>query len=523
MLFACFPLLNWHLLVWVAGAPLLVALVREARLGRAFLLGYYAGAVYLAGTCHWFVDVVELHGGVAPILAWGILLLFVLVFAAFFGVFGLVEAWAARGSPSMGLVLSPFLWVAMEIGRTYLITGFPWNLLGYAVQADGLRQVASLTAVYGLSFLAVTTSALVAWVWLEPRRVWARIATLCWCALLILSNWLATPAALPRGTRVAHLLQPNVPMDEASGRKWAPWQNPVPLQNLVAMSLASVEREGQSSSTPLIIWPENPAPFYFERDPVFRGAVERMAREAKSYAIVGSVNYADAAATQPKNTAMVLDPEGRVLLAYDKIHLVPFGEYVPWWAFPGLVGKITHEAGMFVPGSSYQTARTSDGGLGLFICYEAIFPQLVRGLVPGGPGVLVNISNDAWFGDTAAAFQHLNMARMRAIENGRYILRATNDGITCVIDPYGRVLDRLPRHQALIMTTRFDYLASRTFYSAQGDVFAWACVAIAALMVAWRLAEEKKIKRQKSKIKNRDNEQPTTNNQQQSIAQKEQL
>jgi apolipoprotein N-acyltransferase len=503
MLCASFPLLNWHLLVWFACAPLLVALVQEARPGRGFLLAYCAGAVFLAGTCHWFVDVVELHGGVAPILAWGILLLFVLVFAAFFGAFGLVETWVAQVSYPLALALSPFLWVAMEIARTYLITGFPWNLLGYAVQADGLRQVASFAAVYGVSFLAVTTSALVAWVWLEPRRVAPRIAVVCWAVLLVLVNWLATPAALPSGTRLAHFLQPNVPMDRESGAKWAPWQNPAPLQNLVAMSLASVEQEGKSSSAPLIIWPENPAPFYFERDPLFRGAVERMAREAKSYVVVGSVNFADQTINHPKNTALVLDPAGRVLLAYDKIHLVPFGEYVPWWAFPGLVGKITHEAGMFVPGSSYQTARTRDGGLGLFICYEAIFPQLVRKLLPAGPGVLVNISNDAWFGDTAAAFQHLNMARMRAIENRRYILRATNDGITCVIDPYGRVLDRLPRHQALTLTARFDYLDAATFYTAHGDVFAWLCIAIAAGIAGYAVVkEEREIKRQKSKGKN---------------------
>ena len=499
LLFACFPLLNWHLLVWVAGAPLLVALVREPRLGRGFLLAWCAGAVFMACTCHWFVDVVELHGGVAPILAWGILLLFALVSGIFFGAFGLAETWVARASQSRALLVSPFLWVAMEIARTYLITGFPWNLLGYAVQADGLRQLASITGVYGLSFVAMTTSALVARVWLEPRRAEARLAAAGWSALLILANWLAVPAALPRGASVAHLVQPNVPMDRAGGAEWAPWQNPGPLENVVAMSLASVEREGTAASSALIVWPENPAPFYFERDPIFRGAVERMAREAKSYAIVGSVNFADETVNHPKNTAIVLDPEGRVLLAYDKIHLVPFGEYVPWWAFPGLVGKITHEAGMFVPGSSYQTARTRDGGLGLFICYEAIFPQLVRRLVPDGPGVLVNISNDAWFGDTAAAFQHLNMARMRAIENGRYLLRATNDGLTCVIDPRGRVLDQLPRHAALTIRARFDYLAEPTFYTAHGDVFAWACIVMAAGIAGCAVVRGWEIKRQRSK------------------------
>jgi apolipoprotein N-acyltransferase len=172
-----------------------------------------------------------------------------------------------------------------------------------------------------------------------------------------------------------------------------------------------------------------------------------------------------------------------VQLAYDKIHLVPFGEYVPAWAFPSLVGKITYEAGDFVPGTSCRTAQTADGGIGLFICYEAIFPQLVRRLVPEGPGVLVNISNDAWFGDSAAPFQHLEMACLRAIENRRYLLRGTNDGVTAVIDPYGRVAARLSRHQQAVLVGRFAYLSERTFYTAYGDVFAWLCVGVAAVMI----------------------------------------
>jgi apolipoprotein N-acyltransferase len=492
MLFACFPLLAWHLLVWIACAPLLVALAGEPRPRRALLLGYLAGAIYLAGSCYWFVSVMELHGGLSPLLAYGVLTLFVLVFAVFFGGYGLVLAWAAGGSPKRVLPLSPFLWVAMEIARTYLLTGVPWDLLGYAVQASGLRQVASVTAVYGLSFLAAATSAMLAWIWLEPRRMAPRLALAGWCVLLLAANILLEPRPLAAGSRTAFLVQPNISMDEAVVAQWAPWRDPTRLNNLVALSIASVRREGNSTSTPLVIWPENPAPFYFERDPIFRAAVERMAREAQAYVVVGSVNYADAQSTKPKNSAMVLDPEGRVVLAYDKIHLVPFGEYVPTWAFPTLVGKITYESGNFVPGTSYRAAPTRDGGLGLFICYEAIFPQLVRRMVPEGPGVLVNISNDAWFGDTAAAFQHLEMARLRAIENRRYVLRATNDGITTVIDPYGRILTRLPRHEQAVLFGRFDYLSDRTFYSAHGDVFAWLCIAIAVAIIG------------KAKIRRRD-------------------
>jgi apolipoprotein N-acyltransferase len=500
LLFACFPLLSWHFLVWVACTPLLAVLLREPRLRRAFLLAYAAGAIFLAGSCYWFVEVMEGYGGMGPVLAWGVLVLFVVVFSAFFGAFGLVESWVARSSQASALLLSPCLWVALEIARTYLITGFPWNLLGYAIQPTGLRQLASFTAVYGLSFLAAATSALLAWAWLQPRRKLAWGALASWSLMLVAANGALSPAPRPPGARLACLIQPNMSLDLESVLKWAPWRDSAPLERLVAMSVAGVAGEGKSDAPPLIVWPENPAPFYFERDPIFRGAVEGMARQSQAYVVVGSVNYADRENKQPKNSAVVLDPEGRVLLMYDKIHLVPFGEYVPAWAFPGLVGKITYEAGNFVAGTSYQVARTRDGAIAVFICYEAIFPQLVRRLVPDGPGVLVNISNDAWFGDSSAAAQHLEMARLRAIENRRFLLRATNDGITAVIDPNGRVIARLPRHRSAALLGRFDYLAERTFYTEHGDLFAWCCIAVAVFSIGLQIAEaRKKGGKQKSK------------------------
>jgi apolipoprotein N-acyltransferase len=174
------------------------------------------------------------------------------------------------------------------------------------------------------------------------------------------------------------------------------------------------------------------------------------------------------------------------------MHLVPFGEYVPRWAFPDLIGKITTEAGNFVPGSSYRVASTPNGALGVFICYEDIFPQLVRRLTLAGAQVLVNISNDAWFGHSAAPEQELEMARLRAIENRRYLLRSTNDGITEVIDPYGRIEKQIARDQTAVLVARFSYRQGRTFYTQQGDVFAWLCAALAAVMMVLALVAPKR-------------------------------
>ncbi len=505
LMFACFPRLGWNWMVWVACLPLLAALVSEPRLRRAFLLGYFSGAIFLVGSCYWFVEVMERYGRLSPALAVGALLLFVVVSSVFFGLFGLVEAWVARRSVAKALMLSPFLWVSMEVARTYLISGFPWNLLGYAVPSSGLRQMASTTAVYGLSFLAVATSALAARVFAAPRQMSQGITLAFWPALLVVANLILTPPTLPPSTNQVYLLQPNVPLDESALENWAPWRDRTQLNRLVTTTVSAVCRDLGSavesfrtdcsgsrsiSRSPglLIIWAENPAPFYFDRDAIFREAIETLARSTHAYVIFNTVTFVGQDNASPKNSAIVLNPDGQPIVQYDKIHLVPFGEYVPWWAFPGKVGKVTSEVGNYVPGSSYQVADTPEGKIGIFICYEAIFPQLVRRLAAAGAEVLVNISNDGWYGESSAAYQHLEMARWRAIENRRFLLRATNDGVTAVIDPYGRVVVELPRHQALVLAGHFDYLKRRTFYTSYGDVFAWLCVAVAGGVVALRAA-----------------------------------
>lgn len=474
---------------------MLAALARERGLKHAFLLGCLTGAIFFAGSCYWFVSVMEVYGRLAPALALGSLVLFVIVFSIFFGGLGFLMGWVARRSAGWALVLAPFLWVAMELARTYLVTGFPWNLLGYAVQASGLRQIASVTGVYGLSFLPVATSALLAWLLLATRRAWAWGALVCWVVLLLLAQRELNPPPEAVGGELAFLVQPNVPLDEAALEAWTPWRDPAQLQRLVNLSVATVDDFQKTSNhgpaegaramadPPLLIWAENPAPFYFTRDPIFRSAIENMARQAHAFVIANTVIPVGSAGRLITNSAIILDPEGREVSRYDKIHLVPFGEYVPAWAFPGFVDKITSEVGNFVAGSSYRVAKTPAGDIGVFICYEAIFPQLVRRLAAAGAGVLVNISNDAWYGDSAAAYQHLEMARLRAIENHRYLVRATNDGVTTLIDPYGRVLEKLPRHRQMVLPARFNFETRQTFYTVHGDVFAWLCVAIAVLML----------------------------------------
>ena len=485
-LFACFPKLDWNALVWVACAPLLITLVSEARARRGFIYGYIAGVIFLTGSCYWFVGVMRTYGGLSVLAALGVLFLFAMLFALYYGVFGLLVTAASRRSLGLALILSPFLWVALELARTYVLTGFPWNLLGYAVRPPGLQQIAAVTAVYGLSFLAVASSALLAALILQPRPVGIRVGCALWIVILLAANRMLAPPAQSPGPDTALLLQPNIPLAESKLDEWAPWINPARLNQLVDLSVAA-GRSANSTPPPLLIWPEDPAPFYYDRDPVFHGAISALAQEARAYVVAGTTTFRGAGYTEPQNSAVMLDPSGKLLLQYDKIHLVPFGEYVPWWGFPGKTGKITSQVGDFVPGRSYKVAQTPEGKVGVFICYEAIFPQLVRQIALAGAQVFVNISDDGWYGSTSARFQHLEMARFRAIENRRYLLRSTNDGITVVIDPYGRVVKQAELYKRVVLIDHFGYETQETFYTRFGDVFAWLCVVAACGLAAFGL------------------------------------
>lgn len=472
----------------MAPLPLLLALVHEPLLKRAYLLGALAGAVFLAGSVYWFAGVMENYGHVSAPGALIVMALFLIVDSSYWGFFGLLMAWLARRSGALALFVGPFLWVTMDLAQTYgYFGGFPWNLVGYAVPAGGLRQLASIAGVYGLSFLALATAALAAAIVISGPT-WRRRAALVfalWVVGLIVCNRLLAPPPPPLGNELAILVQPNIPLNE-SAENWAPWKDPGPLDHLVSLTLDNLRQAQPGAGPALIVWSENPAPFYFGRDPVFRNTMEKLARDAGANLIVGSVNFEGGDTSRPLNSAVVLDPSGSVLLQYAKIHLVPFGEYVPVW-LDHLVGKITSEAGNFVPGSNYAAAQGSQGALGVFICYEEIFPQLVRRLAPRGPSVLVNISDDAWYGDSSASYQTMDMSRLRAVENHRWLLRATNDGITSVIDPYGRVLETLPRHEQIALASHFDYEEQETFYHSHGDVFAGFCLAVAGVAVAARV------------------------------------
>ena len=237
-----------------------------------------------------------------------------------------------------------------------------------------------------------------------------------------------------------------------------------------------------------MVWPESPAPF-FVTNPEFHAAASEVARRAHATVVVGSLGVPNGppAASQLYNSAAVIAPTGEWIARYDKIHLVPFGEYVPFKRVLGFAGKLTREVGDFLPGESRQALPLGTHRMGVFICYEAVYPAEISEFAKNGAQVFVNISDDVWFGQTAAPVQHLNQVRMRAIENHRWLVRATDSGITVSIDPFGRVVAQAPRNLRTAIDVPYSVVSGTTFYTRHGNWFVWVCAIISLIALIVRV------------------------------------
>jgi apolipoprotein N-acyltransferase len=501
-----FPLPGLYVLSWVAFAPLIVALLRARPAGaleidgsvnlraatplQAFLLAYISGILWYAGTCYWIYDTMHEHGGLSVPAAALALFLFCLYLGLYHGLFGLLLGFAAgpRRDNRLALVSIPFFWVAVELARTR-VTGFPWDLLGTAqVDNISLSRISTWTGVYGISFEIMLVNVAVAAAFLVPRKKRATLLAAALAAAAVLqAGRLVNAPAIP-ADRAALLVQENIPVDE----NWTRDTFERTLRELIDLS---VKAEASSSSSSraiqsargeadLIVWPESPAPF-FANDPLFREPVSEMARETHSWIVTGAIGSTPAKqsgipASEVFNSAALVSPMGDWTARYDKVHLVPFGEYLPFPKLFAFAGGLTKEVGEFKAGESRAPLEAGSERLGIFICYESVFPDEVRQFADKGAQVFVNISNDGWYGDSGAYAQHLNQTRMRAIENDRWILSSTDTGVTASIDPYGRTVARLPRKERGVLVAPYALTSVTTFYTRHGDWFAYLCAIISA-------------------------------------------
>ena len=501
---------------WIALVPLLWSLLANDKQGKPLgalqgaALGYLCGFVWYLGNCYWIYQTMYLYGGLEKPVAAGILVLFCLYLGLYHLLFGaLIATFRSRFGRQVALLLSPFAWVAVELARSR-ITGLPWDLLGVA-QVDNpmLTWLAPFTGAYGLSFVIAAVNAL----WLVRIRIRERrhtrlVLTAVGVAIVLFYGIglrrLQRPSVM-HADASAILLQENLEVGVA-----ATGPQPTTQQLLESFSYLSrhpgnrmflgiPEQRGTPvveflpnaapMSTDLIVWPESPAPFQ-ENDPQFRAALSSLAREANAPIIVGNIGIERAENERGYrllNSATFVTPQGGFAGRYDKMHLVPFGEYVPFRQLFFFAKNLLNEVGTFEPGTKRAVFSVNGHRYGTFICYESIFGDEVRHFTQEGAQVLINISNDGWYGDTSAPWQHLNMARMRAMENHRWVLRSTNTGVTASISPSGRVVAAAPRHVRTSVRVRFSYENDLTFYAAHGDLFAYACALVTALALALSL------------------------------------
>ncbi len=494
-----FPRFGHPAVAWLALAPITVAVVRRPPSGRrAFVLGWVAGAVCFTGTLYWLVETMTTFGGLSTplaVVAAGLLVAYLSLFPAAYSVV------LARLSSTFGrsaLTLAPAVWVATELGRQYVWDGFPWTLLGYSqVTVLPIAQVASVVGVYGLSGVLAAAAATIAHVVVaEGRRRWL-IAAAMGAAVAACAVWgslrMRDGSLLASGdpVRVA-VLQGNVLQKD----KEAAYLGDHALAAEIMHRYLEMTRRAMEEGATFIIWPESSTPFFFERDLAWGSIIRRIAKESGATLLIGSDQIepvkTGAPAGDPQvrlyNAAFLVKPDGSVGAIYRKMHLVPFGEYVPLKDLLFFVGPIVEAVSSFTPGTDPVLLPVGAHTASTAICYEVIFPSLIRQFVNGGSELLTTITNDAWYGWSSAAYQHWEQASMRSIENGRYLARAANTGISGFVDPYGRVLAKAGLFEPALLVEDLRFITARTVYGRIGDLVAWLSLALtlAALLATWR-------------------------------------
>ena len=483
-----FPRYGHPACAWVALVPLLVALSGwQGRPGplpgqpasRALALGFVCGLVYFVGTIYWTGAVLATFGGLSTPLALLAMLLLATALAMFPALASAVVARVLSVAGVSGLFLMPAAWVATEQARGWVLWGFPWVPLGNSqVSVLAIAQTASLGGVYSLSALVVLVNAAIAFALLAPGR--SRVGVLGATAALLVGvtawgAWRVGEGALTREgvPLTVGIVQPNISQDD----KQDPSQARRIFTTNVAMTRDLVRRGAE-----YVLWPESAIPFTFEQDAGGSTAMRDLAGEVRIPLLFGSLQLVgEGAARQLYNAAFLLSPDGATAAVYRKIHLVPFGEFFPMQEWLTFASPVVDSFMAFSPGASIVLLPVGDHWTSTAICYEVVYPSLARRAVLEGSELLTTITNDAWFGRSSAAYQHFEMASMRAIEQGRYLVRAANTGISGVVDPYGRVLRRSGIFEQEGIVEEVRLLTGRTLYALVGDVVVYAGMALSLL------------------------------------------
>ena len=472
LLFAfAFPNMAAGWLMFIALLPLFVALARARSGWEAAFLGWMSQTVAWLVMVPWVVRVMSHYGG----LPYGLGVLIFVAMCLYLGLYGALFAfafWRIRPGASLGRwLLVPLAWAAVEYARTYLFAGFPWSLISASiVDYTSLLQLDRVAGPYALGVLILLPSTVAAWLIVaRPRGIGALLATagvviVCfvwWTTGLVASKLIARVADGPMYR--AAMLQPNISQE----MRWDQDNLVTIYHRMMDMTHDAID----NGKAQVVIWPESTVPLSFATTENYRNSIESISRVGNVDVILGSVADDPAQPNKLWNAAFLVSG-GRTIGHYDKIHLVPFGEYVPMRKMLFFAEKLVHAVGEFELGTK-DTPLDGRFRYGLAICYEVVFPQVPRTQVVHGANVLVTITNDAWYDGTSAPRQHLNMARLRAVENDRYLLRAGTTGISAFVDPTGRLVRELPMGAQGIVYADFQPRTTTTPYVRFGDWFAW--------------------------------------------------
>jgi apolipoprotein N-acyltransferase len=493
LLSAAFPALDIEPLAWIGLVPLLLA--SDGLTPRsAFGVGWVGGFVFFVATVYWVAYTITNYTNVPMPLAVGILLLMSSILACYMGAFAAGVRWFEQnGLPA--LWLAPALWVTLEWLRSWFFIGFPWAALGYSqYRYRDIVQLVEVTGVYGVSALVVLFNIVVAAVVRPgtPRRrglVPALVALTILVAVVPLAGrWRAAALAArpPAGTLRVAIVQGNVEQDH----KW----DPVYVDQTMA-TYADLTTAAAAARPDLIVWPETATPFFFQQAGAKRDEVRALASRHRVHLLFGSPAARRAAdgSIEELNRAYLLSQHGEELASYDKIELVPFGEYVPYRSVLFFVDQIVHAVGTIVPGLTPTVFQLPTSRFGVLICYEDVFPALTRRFIQGGADFLVNITNDAWYGPTSAPHQHLAQATFRAIEYRVPLVRAANTGISAVIAPDGQIQWRSELFETSWHVAEIAWPGVRTIYARVGDLFAWTCAATVLVAVAIGIGRRRRL------------------------------
>ncbi len=479
LLAASFPQFNQGYLAWAAFIPLLLFVFRAKSVAQAFAGGFLAGILHLYPLLIWMPTVLAGYGGLPEALAWIAYSLTAAMLACYPAAVCAAVKVLIKRRGEFCFLLFPLVWVVSEYAQSISpFGGFPWLLTGYSQSGRlALIQVADLAGVYGVSFLIVSVNTAAVWLYLQKRLRPAALAPLLGAGILVFGCLVYGEFSLRHWEKFrpafqVAMLQGNLDIDDAE-------------QVLMDKFQLGYVRMADSLGPPvpdLLVLPESPSPVSFENDPDYREMLESLAKRYPLGLIFNNISYRGAQGQERYfNSAYFLDARGNLAGVYDKIHLVPFGEYIPLKKVFSFVETISKDVGSFAPGSDYCVLHVGQYPANAIICFEAAFPGLVRRFVRQGSRLIVNLTNDRWYGNSSAPYQHLAIARWRAIENRRYLLRAANSGITAVIEPTGKIQSSTGILKEAVCRGGFAFVADQTPYTRYGDVFIFLCAIITVL------------------------------------------